>query len=839
MSLKSMIASMQSSGVARINLHEPQTPRPGGVSQGSVLVVINATKDISPAPVYWAIGNVVRKGDALKILGIITHVTNPFGIKSRIDENSWIGTNVGVLQNEIALKKAALEEIPYTMEWCEKAGVNLEIDVKGSVHPKLTVVDEAKAIGAYHVVLDSTMKKDSKYFVEHLTCFVSRTRNSGGVDTIRSFSISKQLPPIIPSSPSTNVKTMTLGNTLHSSSNNLHQLGSATSTTSFELSGGGGGGGDSSESEIYTQGSETFSYPTTGESIDNKVPEVLAENGYKMKLFDLDIATSQKTNFDQSTEAEGVGYKFIDPLRKPAMRKWLNEDTVADIVPYYDHHGSLGPHTEVNEGFRRVGPDVQEFRLAPPPGRQQIAPPSWASRLPSPPTSRMPSPPASSKFFSPSSATTKIVWVWTRSKDVMRRAVEAGWTTFIFTPEMKHVAPEWTSIEWIKPVFLEGGRFLDQDGKQVALLGQVYSGEQLDYLPAMMGQADVVVINDLDWQIIPPEDIVAAFQGRRTKLFATATTAYDAQVYLEALEKGTDGVVLHTDDLSEVLALKAYMCERTVRSSPKVHVEAAAAPLKEVGWPAISEAPIIKRVGSESRIEGVVTRISRSGSRTSSIGREDLTQVGSSPISQGLTADQEWRSGQRLVEARVKRVDSVGMGDRVCVDLCNLLNPGEGLLVGSFAKALFLVHSETSDNSGSKRSFRVNAGPVHAYASVAGGATPYLSELESGSQVLVVDAKGNARTVLVGRVQIESKPLVLIVVEAEGASYSVMLQDADSVRLVIPADMQEEFDTEALPVTQLRVGDTVLLSMQQEAADQEIHHTSGHHQQQTTYALEK
>lgn len=31
--------------------------------------------------------------------------------------------------------------------------------------------------------------------------------------------------------------------------------------------------------------------------------------------------------------------------------------------------------------------------------------------------------------------------------------------------------------------------------------------------------------------------------------------------------------------------------------------------------------------------------------------------------------------------------------------------------------------------------------------------------------MLVVDAKGNARTVLVGRVQIESKPLVLIVVE--------------------------------------------------------------------------
>lgn len=40
------------------------------------------------------------------------------------------------------------------------------------------------------------------------------------------------------------------------------------------------------------------------------------------------------------------------------------------------------------------------------------------------------------------------------------------------------------------------------------------------------------------------------------------------------------------------------------------------------------------------------------------------------------------------------RVSPVGMGDRVCVDLCSLLRPGEGMLVGSFARALFLVHSE-------------------------------------------------------------------------------------------------------------------------------------------------
>lgn len=37
--------------------------------------------------------------------------------------------------------------------------------------------------------------------------------------------------------------------------------------------------------------------------------------------------------------------------------------------------------------------------------------------------------------------------------------------------------------------------------------------------------------------------------------------------------------------------------------------------------------------------------------------------------------------GIALVEAIVTQVEHVGMGDRVCVDLCNLLHPGEGLLV--------------------------------------------------------------------------------------------------------------------------------------------------------------
>ena len=50
---------------------------------------------------------------------------------------------------------------------------------------------------------------------------------------------------------------------------------------------------------------------------------------------------------------------------------------------------------------------------------------------------------------------------------------------------------------------------------------------------------------------------------------------------------------------------------------------------------------------------------------------------------------------------------------------------------------------------------------MHSYIQVAGGRTEYLSELRSGSEVVVADgASGRQRVALVGRVKVESRPLV-------------------------------------------------------------------------------
>ncbi|XP_020521588.1 uncharacterized protein LOC18422409 isoform X3 [Amborella trichopoda] len=166
------------------------------------------------------------------------------------------------------------------------------------------------------------------------------------------------------------------------------------------------------------------------------------------------------------------------------------------------------------------------------------------------------------------------------------------------------------------------------------------------------------------------------------------------------------------------------------------------------------------------------------------------------------------------------KVQVAGMGDRVCVDLCTLMRPGEGLLVGSYARGLLLVHSECLASSYiSSRPFRVNAGPVHAYVAVPGGKTCYLSELQSGKEVIVVDLNGRQRTAVVGRVKIETRPLILVEAKLQiddsddKTKYSILLQNAETVGLVCPFQVGKH-NMSAIPVTTLKVGDEVLLRVQ-------------------------
>lgn len=166
---------------------------------------------------------------------------------------------------------------------------------------------------------------------------------------------------------------------------------------------------------------------------------------------------------------------------------------------------------------------------------------------------------------------------------------------------------------------------------------------------------------------------------------------------------------------------------------------------------------------------------------------------------QGRTASLE------LVELQVTEISHVGMGERACVDTCTYFREDEGILVGSHSKGMILACSETHPLPYMPtRPFRVNAGAIHSYTLSQNGRTNYLSELHAGSKVLAVDCKGHTRVVTVGRVKIESRPLLAIdAVAPSGETVNLIVQDDWHVRVLGPGGVVHNS-------TELKPGDLVM-----------------------------
>jgi 3-dehydroquinate synthase II len=158
-----------------------------------------------------------------------------------------------------------------------------------------------------------------------------------------------------------------------------------------------------------------------------------------------------------------------------------------------------------------------------------------------------------------------------------------------------------------------------------------------------------------------------------------------------------------------------------------------------------------------------------------------------------------------LKKGKIIEIKEVGDGERVCVDTASMLHKGEGMLIGSRSNFLFLVHNESVGSSfTSPRPFRVNAGAVHCYTLSPDGTTNYLSEVETGSEVLIINSKGKARRATVGRSKIERRPMLMIKASVDGEIGGIIAQDAETIRFVKP-------NGQLVSVTHLKKGDTVMV----------------------------
>lgn len=148
-----------------------------------------------------------------------------------------------------------------------------------------------------------------------------------------------------------------------------------------------------------------------------------------------------------------------------------------------------------------------------------------------------------------------------------------------------------------------------------------------------------------------------------------------------------------------------------------------------------------------------------------------------------------------LSKAKIVEIQAIPESERVCVDTTSLLNIGEGMLVGSTAMGFVLIHAEVFETQFiSSRPFRVNAGDVSAYILVPSDdpetkyKTKYLSEIKGGDKVFAVDYMGNARVVTVGRVKIETRPMLRFLFETQKDSVEIEIscicQNAETINLV-------------------------------------------------------
>ncbi len=299
---------------------------------------------------------------------------------------------------------------------------------------------------------------------------------------------------------------------------------------------------------------------------------------------------------------------------------------------------------------------------------------------------------------------------------------------------------------------------------------------------------------------------------------------WDKSLAIAALESGADAVSLAAGDAPRMRELGRMavvapdgdlrpgrdFVEMEVRSKAD---EVAAARLPE-GKPLLlrmADWTIIPLENLIAQRAGILVEVSDAESARTAIG---ILEKGVDGVLLNTRCADEVRKAVRLIReagesvaletAVVREVAILGMGDRVCVDTCTQMTPGQGMLVGNTTEGFLLVHSESIENPYvAARPFRVNAGALHAYTLAPGGRTRYLSDLKAGDDVLIVDPQGRTQVGYVGRSKVERRPLLLVKAEASGREIALVLQNAETIRLTAP-------DGAPVSVAALKAGDQVL-----------------------------
>ncbi|XP_057484672.1 probable serine/threonine-protein kinase PBL18 [Actinidia eriantha] len=153
-----------------------------------VVVIQDASREVSSSAIKWALqGMSLRPGDTLTLLSVLHQVNNPMGYKIRVD-TSMFGANHKIVEEEVAKKKEEYqnnEDLTQLSKLYQMKKIKFKIDVDAGPSPKVVALEAAMKLGATWVILDRQMKKDKKYYLEKLSCGISRMKRDNNVEILR------------------------------------------------------------------------------------------------------------------------------------------------------------------------------------------------------------------------------------------------------------------------------------------------------------------------------------------------------------------------------------------------------------------------------------------------------------------------------------------------------------------------------------------------------------------------------------------------------------------------------------------------------------------------------
>lgn len=153
----------------------------------------------------------------------------------------------------------------------------------------------------------------------------------------------------------------------------------------------------------------------------------------------------------------------------------------------------------------------------------------------------------------------KIIWVradlpgdYEERKSMVSAALEAGLTNIVIRDTDRTLA----RLGRFEPLVVSGDDIMS-GGERAGAIVTISGPGDLEKASSLRDRTRFLVIRSQDWKVIPLENLIAEFQGSRTKLLAAASSPSEAKLFMETMEKGADGVVIEAGSPAELQAFTA------------------------------------------------------------------------------------------------------------------------------------------------------------------------------------------------------------------------------------------------------------------------------------------